>query len=124
MVNQVGTDHLTALQPGELGQARSVSAAGLAALQQKNPSLLDILDDASAAKASISDEALFKLQQEQEAKPYADQARRMGEQVDMDKVQQFRQLLDAGRLGDYWRNLSDSDLAGDLLSSPVASALK
>lgn len=124
MVNNIGTDHLTALQPGELGQARSVSSTGVVAPQQKDPSILDVLDDAAAAKASISDEALFKLQQEKDAKPYVDKARRMSEQVDMDKVQQFRQMVDAGRLADYWRNLSDSDLAGDLLSSPVAAALK
>ena len=124
MVNQVSTDSLNTLQPGELGQARSVSLTGLVTPQKSDPSILDVLDDASAAKASISEEALFKLQQEKDAKPYVDQARRMSDEVNMDKVQQFRQLLDAGRLGDYWRNLSDSDLAGDLLSSPVAAALK
>jgi hypothetical protein len=74
--------------------------------------------------ASISDAALLKSKQEQEVLGYARKALSSPENSPTaDKVAYFSQLFKEGGIQDYLNQLSNDQLASDVLSSPVGSFL-
>jgi hypothetical protein len=77
-----------------------------------------------AAVASISPEALTKLNAEREAVKFGRTAARItdaGEQPDL--VRTLKAQFESGKIEDYLSQLDSSDLANSLINSPVAGFL-
>lgn len=85
--------------------------------QSANASKLDFILD----QPDISDTARARLESEKETFKYASLVNSSGEPFDQEKVNLFKTLFTSGRMDDYWSNLTNQDLARDILKDPMSN---
>jgi hypothetical protein len=104
--------------------AGRVNATGVEGNQAPPPPPALTGEDSAAALATISPEALTKLNAEREAVRFGRTAARItdaGEQPE--RVQALKAQFEAGQIGDYLSQLDTTALSDSLLKSPVAGFL-
>lgn len=124
--NQVNQTNLTpALNPALLGEttqtqeAKGVKSLAQTLTEQEAPEQIGFNDN-----ATISPEALSKALNEREALKFGRLAGRSPEAFDSQKVQQFKQLVENGKIGEYLSSLNTSSLVDSILGGPAAGFLK
>jgi hypothetical protein len=74
--------------------------------------------------ASISDEALRRLDRDREVLKFGRQAVRQSQSHNAEKVAYFKDMLDSGRINDYLRSVDTDHLVNELLSGPAGGYLR
>lgn len=75
-------------------------------------------------KASISPEALEAWEKEKQVLKYSRQVQMTAPDVDYDKVNRIKNLVDSGRINDYLNTVDTNSLVESLLSSPAGALLR
>lgn len=83
-----------------------------------NVASLKLLD-----QATISDEAKKAYEGEKEILRFSRLAQRIKEPFNTEKVAQFKDMLDGGRINDYLRSLNTDAIADAILNSPTGAFL-
>lgn len=78
----------------------------------------------SVDNATISDEAMAAYEQEKEIIKFSRLAMRVKEGFNHEKVAQFKNMVDSGRINDYLRNLNTDQLADNILNSSSGAFLR
>lgn len=105
------------LRAGSQGQVERINKEAV-----KDAAQVDSLEGFD--KATISDEALQAYNQEKEILKFSRLAQRVPAEVDYEKVNRIKNLLDSGRINDYLRSLDSGALADSIINSPSGAFLR
>lgn len=123
MVDSISSHHqggIDELKTGQLPPHPQIESINRESANAQKSGIADLVFD----QADISDEALARLESERELMKYARIANRNEESGESGKAGYFKALFESGRIGDYLNNLSNEELADDILSNPLGAALR
>lgn len=86
-------------------------------------STLGALDKLFGDNATISSDARKAYESEREMLQFARLAQRIPNSVDTDKVSRMKQMIDAGKLNEYFSSLNNTELADSILKGPAGAYL-
>ncbi len=82
------------------------------------------LDKMFLDNASISDAAKKAYESEKVVLQFARLAQRIPDTIDTEKVSRIKQMIDTGRLNEYFNSLNNTDLADSILNGPAGAFLR